>query len=108
MDRHRRQFVTGFAPSPSFPPFLPLRWLSPPLPTWTRRYGSPDCRAAGAQYAPLLSATSCPDAWTWWLSSSRRVASDTSFPMNQAGGQARVNPGWFVQNHLPRAENAAP
>jgi hypothetical protein len=22
--------------------------------------------------------------------------------------QARVNPGWFEQNHLPRPENAAP
>jgi hypothetical protein len=22
--------------------------------------------------------------------------------------EARVNPGWFAQNHLPRPENAAP
>jgi hypothetical protein len=27
---------------------------------------------------------------------------------NQAGGWARVNPGRFEQNHLPRPENAAP
>ena len=30
--------------------------------------------------------SNCPDACTWVLSSSHRVASDTSFPENQAGG----------------------
>jgi hypothetical protein len=36
------------------------------------------------------------------------VASDTSLPENLAGRSARVNPGWFEQNNLPRPENAAP
>ena len=29
-------------------------------------------------------------------------------PANQDGGYARVIPGWFERNHLPRPENAAP
>jgi hypothetical protein len=41
---------------------------------------------AGLASGSLDRFVSCPDACTWVLSSSQRVASETSRPLNQAGG----------------------
>ena len=49
--------------------------------------------------------TSCSESSTGFNSCHRFVRTQ-SRPANQDGGYARVIPGWFERNHLPRPENA--
>ena len=51
--------------------------------------------------------TSCSESSTGFNSCHRFVRTQ-SRPANQDGGYARVIPGWFERNHLPRPKNAAP